>query len=110
MHRSRLESCEAILEALIKKPLTVGNVAYRTNMDCPITKRHMDFLQKNELVEERILGNRTLCAITERGVTVFKTLNFQKYIERISNTLMAIDEAMETIPIISKRSQELGKH
>lgn len=106
MHRSKLESYEAILEALIKEPLTVDRIAYETNMDCAVINRRLDFLTENGLVEERPLPNKTLYAIKERGVAVFKALNFNRYLEKISSTLSAIDDALETIPVISKDYRE----
>jgi predicted transcriptional regulator len=106
VRRSKLESYEAILEALIKKPLTVDRIAYDTSMDCNVLNRRLDFLIENGLVEERPLPKKTLYGITERGVAVFKTLNFHKYLEKISTTLSAIDDAMQTIPVISKDYKE----
>lgn len=106
MHRSKLESYEAILEALIEKSLTVDRIAYETTIDCTIINRRLEFLTENGLVEERPLPKKTLYAITERGVAVFKTLNFNRYLEKISSTLSAIDEAMQTIPLISKDYRE----
>ena len=106
MHRSKLETYEAILESLIKKPLSVDRIAYETNIDCTIINRRLEFLTENGLVEERPMPKKTLYAITERGVAVFKTLNFNKYLEKISSTLSAIDEAMQTLPVISKEYRE----
>jgi predicted transcriptional regulator len=106
MHRSKLELCEAILEALVKKPLNIDKIAYKTDIDCTVLNRHLDFLIVNGLVEERMLGNKLLYALTERGMTVFRTLDFQKYLRRISSTLMQIDEAMQTIRDISENEKE----
>jgi predicted transcriptional regulator len=106
VHRSKLESYQAILEALVKKPLTVDRIAYETTMDCTVLERRLNFLMENGLVEERPLPKKTLYAITERGVAVFKTLNFNKYLEKVSSTLAAIDEAMQTLPAISKDYKE----
>jgi predicted transcriptional regulator len=103
---SKLESYEAILEALIKKPLAVERIAYETSIDCIILNRRLAFLIETGLVEERPLPKKTLYAITERGVAVFKTLNFHRYLEKVSSTLSAIDEAMQTIPEISKDYKE----
>jgi predicted transcriptional regulator len=106
VHRSKLESYQAILEALIKKPRTVDRIAYETTMDCTVLNRRLNFLMENGLVEERPLPKKTEYAITERGVAVFKTLNFNRYLEKVSSTLSAIDEAMQTIPVISKDYNE----
>jgi predicted transcriptional regulator len=106
VRRSKLETYEVILEALVKKPLNIDRIAYKTSIDCTILSKHLDFLVKNGLVEERMLGKKLLYAMTERGMTVFRTLDFQKYLKKISNTLMQIDEAMQTIRDISKDDKE----
>ena len=103
MRRSKLESYEDVLGALVKKPLAIDGIAYKTNIDCVILRRRLDFLMENGLVKERILSKKILYAITERGIAVFKTLNFQKYLEMVANTIMAMDEAIHVIPIISER-------
>ena len=109
MRRSKLESYEAILEALIKKPLTVDRIAYETSMELNMLDRRLNFLMGNGLVQERVLQKKTLYAITERGVAVFKTLNFRRYIENISGAISAIDDAMQTLPIISRDYKEPEK-
>jgi predicted transcriptional regulator len=106
MRRSKLESYEDVLGALVKKPLTIDSIAYKTNIDCVILRRRLDFLMENGLVKERILSKKILYAITERGIAVFKTLNFQKYLEMVANTIMAMDEAIHVIPIISERDNK----
>jgi len=106
MHRSKLETYEAILEALAKEPLTIDSIAYKTNVDCPSLRRYVDFLLKNCLVEERFSDKKTMYALTERGNAVFKALNLQKYLNRISKSIRAIDDALQVLPIISKDSDE----
>jgi len=109
MRRSKLESYEDVLGALIKKPSAIGSIAYETNMDCGLLRQRLDFLIKNGLVKERISGKKRLYAITERGATVLKTLNFQKYLERVANTVRMMDEAVHIIPIISDDTNEKEK-
>ena len=103
MRRSKLESYEDVLGALVKKPLAIDGIAYKTNMDCNSLRKRLDYLIKYSLVEERTSSKKTLYAITERGVAVFKTLNFQKYLEMVADTIRAMDEAIHVIPIISER-------
>jgi predicted transcriptional regulator len=105
MRRSKLECYEDILGALVKKPLTISRIAYETNMDCGILKQRLEFLIKNGLVEERNSSKKTLYAITERGTAVFKTLNFQKYLEKVMKTIRILDEATRLIPTISEEQQ-----
>jgi predicted transcriptional regulator len=104
MRRSKLESYEAILSALVKKPLTIDRIAYETDMDCAILKQRLDFLQKNDLVEERTPSKKTLYAITEKGMSVLKTLSFQKYFEKVANTIRMVDEALQVLPVITGKS------
>jgi len=109
MRRSKLESYEDILATLIKKPSTIDNIAYEINMDCTLLRKRLGSLMKYGLVEERISSKKTLYAITERGITVFKTLNFQKYLEKVVNTINVMDEAFQVIPTISERNDKKQK-
>ncbi len=106
MRRSKLETYEAILEALMKKPLAIDRIAYETDIAISTLNQRLGFLAENGLVEERLMPKKTLYAITERGVAVFKTLNFNKYLEKVSNALSAIDDAMHTLPLLSKDNDE----
>jgi predicted transcriptional regulator len=106
MRKSKLEAYEAILDTLVNKPLTVENIAYETDMDCTVLSQRLDYLSENGLVELRAMGRKGGYAITERGVSVLKALNFQKYLARIANKLTLIDEALQ---VISKHSSDLEK-
>jgi predicted transcriptional regulator len=103
MRRSKLETYESILEVLVDDSLDIERIAYEANLDCTLLERHLEFLIKNELVEERPSEYAIVYAITERGVAVLKALNFQKYLGRIKTTLQAIDDAMQVLPDISER-------
>jgi predicted transcriptional regulator len=105
MRKSKLESYEDVLGALVKKPLTVDRISYETDIDCTILQQRLDSLIKYGLVQERISGKKTLYAITERGTAVFRTLNFQKYLEKVINSIKVMDEAFQVIPTISKRNK-----
>ena len=105
MRRSKLESYEAILEALVKKPQTVEHLAYEVDMECTRACRLLGFLAENGLVKERPLPKNTQYAITERGVAVFKTLNFRKYLEKVSSSISTLNDAMHTLPILSRDYQ-----
>jgi predicted transcriptional regulator len=109
MQRSKLEVYEAILETLVKEPSTIDGIAYEIDMDCTALERYMDFLIKNGLVEERIINEKTLYAVTDRGVAVFKVLNFQKYLEKVAKSIRIMDEASQVIPTLSKRVNETEK-
>jgi len=106
MRRSKLESYEDILGALVKKPLAISRIAYETNMDCGLVRQRLNSLIKNGLAEERTSGKKRLYAITERGISVFKALNFQRYLEKVADTIRLMDEATHIIPAISEQHEQ----
>jgi predicted transcriptional regulator len=106
MRKSKLESYEDILGALVKKALTIDNIAYETGMSCSVATQRLDFLLKYGLVEERCSGKKMLYGITERGITVLKTLNFQKYLEKVADTIRTMDDASEVLSTIPGSSKE----
>ena len=97
MRKSKLESYEDILEALASKNLTTDQIAHELSMNCTILRQRLDFLIKNSLVEEQELGKTTLYAITERGMAVLKTLNFQKHLSKIVNKIKATNEELQVL-------------
>lgn len=105
LRKSKLECYEEILGVLVKGPATVDSIAYETDMNCAVLKQRLDFLIENGLVEERVFGRKTKYAVTERGVAVYKTLNFQRYLEKVASAIRVMDEAMEVIPKISEREK-----
>jgi len=109
MRKSKLESYEDILGALVKNPSDIDSIAYETSMSCTALEQRLDSLIKYGLVQERISDANTLYAITERGAAVFKTLNFQRYLEKVANTLRTMDEALQAVPTISKLLEEKEK-
>jgi predicted transcriptional regulator len=109
LRRSRLETYETILGALAKRPSKIDRLAYKVNLDCVALRKNLDFLIGNGLVEERFLPKGTSYAATERGISVFKTLDFQKCFKKIQDTLLAIDGAMKVVPEISKRKENSEK-
>ena len=106
MRKSKLESYEAILESLVKEPLNIDAISFETGIDCSILSKRLEFLAANGLVEERVSENSSVHAITERGVAVLKALNFEKYLQKLTSTIKAMDEAYEIIPVISKKRDE----
>jgi predicted transcriptional regulator len=106
VRRSKLESYETILGALAKKDMNIDRLAYRINLDCTVLSKHLTFLIANGVVEGRNFGDKEFFAITERGITVFRTLDFQKHLKKLSQTLMTIDEATQDMSIDLRRRQK----
>jgi predicted transcriptional regulator len=63
-----------ILAVLARRgPLKLTHVMYKANVNCSILKEYLDFLMKQNLVEERVAGKRRVVfAITQRGIIVLK--------------------------------------
>ncbi len=74
MRRSKLEMYGVILQVLSQRgPLKLTHIMYKANVNCSVLNEYLDFLLKQQLVEERAAKkNRTLYAITQRGITVLK--------------------------------------
>jgi predicted transcriptional regulator len=109
LRRSKLETYEAILGVLAKKPMKIDRLAYKVKLDCVALKRNLDFLIQNELVQEVFLPKGTSYTATERGISVFKTLDFQKCFKKIQDTIIAIDEGMKALAETSKLKESSEK-
>ncbi|MEM0058164.1 MAG: winged helix-turn-helix domain-containing protein [Candidatus Bathyarchaeia archaeon] len=109
MRRSKLEIYEAILSALAKRPLTVDSIAYRTSMDCTLLQQYLESLVRYGLVQERVGGKKRLYAITERGMAVFRTLSFQRYLDKIAKSIKAAGVETAPTPVITDGENENTK-
>jgi len=109
LRRSRLESYESILEALVNRPLSLSELALETHLDQPRLTRHMQSLAENGLIEERPAERGSFYAITEKGLTVIKVLDFHGYLRRIKGAIRAIEEAVESMPEIVSPDDEAQK-
>jgi predicted transcriptional regulator len=94
MRRSKLEMYVDILKVLAHHgPLKVTHIMYKANVNCAVLKEYLDFLIKQNLVEERNVGkSRTVFAITQRGITVLK------YFWELQQILPIIEKTRNMIP------------
>ncbi len=107
LRKSKLENYEAILATLAKRPLTADSIAYKTNMDCNILYQRLESLMRNGLVVEKFTGKKKLYAITERGLSVFRTLSFQRYLEKIAKTIRTANTVgTAPTPTISRNEEK----
>jgi predicted transcriptional regulator len=109
MRKSKLELYEAILTALVNRPLNVDLIAYVCNMDCFALRKRIDFLLKSNLLEERIYKGRPRYILTRRGLAIYKTLALTKRLEKLQTNITKIDEALQSIPALSEYKAEKGK-
>ena len=74
MRRSQLEMHLKILEILDHVgPLKLTHVMNKANVNCSMLKEYLDFLTRQGLVEEKIIGEgRKVYAITQLGLKVLK--------------------------------------
>jgi predicted transcriptional regulator len=62
VRRSKLEMYVDILSVLSRRgPLKLTHVMYKANVNCSVLKEYLDFLMKQELVDERPVGKRAHC-------------------------------------------------
>ncbi|MGA2308484.1 MAG: winged helix-turn-helix domain-containing protein [Candidatus Bathyarchaeia archaeon] len=94
MARSKLETYVDILKVLAHRgPLKLTHIMYKANVNGSILREYLDFLLKQNLVEERNVGkSRTVFAVTQKGITVLK--NFRE----LQQILPIIEETRNMIP------------
>lgn len=94
MRRSKLEMHVDILSVLSHRgPLKLTHIMYKANVNCSVLSEYLDFLIQKELVEERsIRKNRTVYAITQRGITVLK------YFGELKRVLPIAEEDQRQVP------------
>ena len=94
MRRSKLEMYIDILKVLARHgSLKLTHVMYKANVNCSVLKQYLDFLIKQNLVEERTAGKkRIVYAITDRGRTVLK------YFRELQVILPILEEARSRLP------------
>jgi predicted transcriptional regulator len=109
VRRSKLELYEDILTALADKPLTVDTIAYACNLDCIALRQRLNFLAKNDMVEEKNYKKRKRYALTRRGLAIFKTLTITRRLEKLQTTIKKMDDALKVIPALSEYNEEKTK-
>ncbi len=95
MRRSKLEMYIDILKVLAHHgPLKLTHIMYKANVNCSVLKQYLDFLIKQNLVEERTAGKRRVVyAITQRGITVLK------HFRELKQVLPIIEEPRNRMPV-----------
>ena len=95
MRRSKLEMCIDILKVLAHRgPLRLTHIMYKANVNCSVLKEYLDFLMKQNLVEERTIGKRRVVyCITQRGITVLK------HFKELKAVLPIVEEARNKAPV-----------
>jgi len=84
-----------ILKVLAQRgPLKLTHIMYKANVNCSVLSEYLEFLLKQELVEERnVKKNRKVYAVTQHGLTVLKSFR------ELSQALPIIEEARQVPPL-----------
>jgi predicted transcriptional regulator len=106
MRKSKLELYEEILSALADRQLSVDNLAIQCNIDCATTTDLVDFLEKNQLVENNHDYAKKRYSLTKKGQEVYKTLAKTKRINEMQKSLANIKEEKFALPSLA----ELKEH
>jgi len=95
LRRSKLETYVGILRVLAHKgPLKLTHIMYKANVNCKVLKENLDYLLKQGLVQERIIGRgKVVFAATQKGVTVLK------YFHELEQALPIVEESRNLAPI-----------
>ena len=96
MRRSKLEVYVDILSVLAHRgPLKLTHVMYKSNVNCSVLSEYLEFLLKQGLVEERnVKKNRTVYAVTQRGLTVLKLFR------ELKQVLPIVEEDKRRTPLL----------
>jgi len=94
VRRSKFEMYVDILSVLAHRgPLKLTHIMYKANVNCSVLNEYLGFLMQKDLVEVRSVGkNRTVYAITQRGVTVLK------YFGELKRVLPIAEENQRHVP------------
>src|SRR5665647_667714 len=96
MKRSKLEIYVDILEVLSQRtPLKMTHIMYKANVNCRILKEYLDFLIKQKLIEERVVGNgKVVYTNTTHGKEVLK------FFRQLDKMLPLLEEEDKTLPLL----------
>lgn len=73
MARSKLEIYLSVLEVLaLRGPLSLTHVTYKANLNHNVAKPYLNFLVRQNLVEEKIVKSKALYAITHGGWRILR--------------------------------------
>ena len=97
--RSKLEMQIDILKVLARYgPLKLTHIMYKANINCSVLKQYLDFLIRQNLVEEQTVGKRKVVyvayAITGRGRIILK------HVRDLYSALPVFEEGRNIPPLL----------
>jgi predicted transcriptional regulator len=106
MSKSKLESYETLMDALVDRYLSIDSLAFVCSMDCVAVNQRLSFLIKNGMVEEKLCYKKKLYALTKRGSAIQKTLAITRRLEKLKSTVKAVDDALVAVSRSSNRREQ----
>lgn len=106
MRRSKLRIYEDILSSLHNRAKTIDEIAFNTNMDCIALRLRINFLLKNRLIEEKIGKKAVLYTLTQRGLSIYKTITITKRLEKLQTNLQKVQNNLKSSSIFPKQENE----
>ena len=87
MRRSKLEFYQDIISALVKRALTIDDIAFECNTSCVTLEPRLDFLVSHNIAAVEIRrDNKAFYILSRRGLAISKTLSIAKRLERLQTT------------------------
>jgi predicted transcriptional regulator len=102
MRKSKLELYEEILSALVDRKLSVDSLSSQCNIDCSTATDLVDFLEKNQLVENNHDYAKKRYYLTTRGEEVYKALAKTERINEMQKSLTNIKEDKLALPSLAE--------
>jgi predicted transcriptional regulator len=106
MRRSKLKRYEDILCSLYSRAKTIDEIAFNTNMDCVALRFRIDFLLKNRLIEEINGKKAVLYNLTNRGLSIYKTITITRRLEKLQTNIQTAHKNLEILSIFPNKKQE----
>jgi predicted transcriptional regulator len=113
MKKSKLEFYEEIICTLAQKSLALDDLAFKCNMNCAILQKRLEFLVENKIVSIELSGdNRTFYELSRRGISISKTFQITRRLERLRNAGGNRERSLPAIPALSNdfpQKQKIGR-
>jgi predicted transcriptional regulator len=102
MRKSKLELCEEILSKLSDGQLSIDSITFQCNIDYATVIDLVDFLEKNQLVENNHDYAKKLYSLTKIGGEIYNSLAKTKRINEMQKSLTNIKEDQLSFPFLAE--------
>lgn len=115
MRKSKLELCEEILSTLLDGQLCIDSIASQCSIDYATVTDLVDFLEKNQLVENNRDYAKKRYSLTKMGEEVYNSLAKSKRISEMRKSLASKKGGKLSVPSLAEfkefaRTRLLARH